>query len=375
MAIKNKELPVLKIGKHQPKYPIIQGGMGIMVSGPKLAAAVAAEGGIGTIASVGLAASSDGFDLSLGPKKISENNQTILARYIKEAKEASNGGVIAVNCMCALSDYEDLVRTSCEAGADVIISGAGLPLKLPQLTEGHPDTALVPIVSSVKAAGLIISRWLKHYNRIPDAFVVETPNTAGGHLGARSEEEALDEKFSLKEVVPALVKYIRELGLSIPVVAAGGIWDSKDIDKAIELGASGVQMGTRFAATKEGDASDRFKEAYINANEDDVVLLKSPCGLPGRAIMSPLLERYFSDTLEKMTCRAGCLSHCICKLQHETFCIADALVSAYRGDWENGLFFCGSNVSKVKSIMRVKELMQELVSDFRLREPSFEPAR
>ena len=152
MAIKNKELPVLKIGKLQPKYPIIQGGMGIMVSGPKLAAAVAAEGGIGTIASVGLAASSDGFDLSLGPKKISENNQTIsennqtiLARYIKEAKEASNGGVIAVNCMCALSDYEDLVRTSCEAGADVIISGAGLPLKLPQLTEGHPDTALVPI--------------------------------------------------------------------------------------------------------------------------------------------------------------------------------------------------------------------------------------
>ena len=280
MAIKNKELPVLKIGKHQPKYPIIQGGMGIMVSGPKLAAAVAAEGGIGTIASVGLAASSDGFDLSLGPKKISENNQTILARYIKEAKEASNGGVIAVNCMCALSDYEDLVRTSCEAGADVIISGAGLPLKLPQLTEGHPDTALVPIVSSVKAAGLIISRWLKHYNRIPDAFVVETPNTAGGHLGARSEEEALDEKFSLKEVVPALVKYIRELGLSIPVVAAGGIWDSQDIDEAIELGASGVQMGTRFAATKEGDASDRFKEAYINANEDDVVLLKSPCGLP-----------------------------------------------------------------------------------------------
>ena len=253
--------------------------------------------------------------------------------------------------MCALSDYEDLVRTSCEAGADVIISGAGLPLKLPQLTEGHPDTALVPIVSSVKAAGLIISRWLKHYNRIPDAFVVETPNTAGGHLGARNEEEALDEKFSLKEVVPALVKYIRELGLSIPVVAAGGIWDSKDIDEAIELGASGVQMGTRFAATKEGDASDRFKEAYINA------------------------ERYFSDTLEKMTCRAGCLSHCICKLQHETFCIADALVSAYRGDWENGLFFCGSNVSKVKSIMRVKELMQELVSDFRLREPSFEPAR
>ena len=375
MTLKNRALPALKIGEHQPKYPIIQGGMGIMVSGPRLATAVAAAGGVGTIASVGLAASSDDFDLSLGPKQISERNQEILARYIKEAKEASNGGIIAVNCMCALSDYENLVRTSCEAGADMIISGAGLPLKLPQLAEGHPKTALVPIVSSVKAAGLILNRWLKHYNRTPDAFVVETPNTAGGHLGARNEEEALDEKFALKEVIPALVKYLRELGLNIPIIAAGGIWDSHDIDDAIELGASGVQMGTRFAATKEGDASDRFKEAYVEASDEDVVLLKSPCGLPGRAIMSPLLERYFSNALEKMSCRAGCLSHCICKLQHETFCIADALVSAYRGDWENGLFFCGTNVSKVKSIQKVMDLMHELVADFRLREPVFEPAR
>ncbi len=375
MSQKKQTLPALKIGEHQPKYPIIQGGMGVMVSGPKLASAVAAAGGIGTIASVGLAAASDDFDLSLGPKRISERNQEILAQYIKEAKAASNGGVIAVNCMCALSDYEDLVRTSCEAGADIIISGAGLPLKLPPLAKGYPKTALAPIVSSVKAAGIILSRWLKHYGRVPDAFVVETPNTAGGHLGARSENEALDEKFSLKAVVPALVKYIRDLGLSIPVVAAGGIWDSRDIGEAVEIGASGVQMGTRFAATKEGDASERFKEAYVAADAADVVLLKSPCGLPGRAIMSPLLERYFSNTLEKMSCRAGCLSHCICKLQHETFCIADALVSAYRGDWENGLFFCGSNVSKVKSIMKVKELMRELAADFRPSEPSFEPAR
>jgi nitronate monooxygenase len=188
MTDKKIELPLLTIGKHQPKYPIIQGGMGIMVSGPRLAGAVAAAGGVGTIASVGISASSPDFNLSAGAKVIDENNHKVLARYIKEAKEASNGGVIAVNCMCALSDYEQLVRTSCEAGADIIISGAGLPLKLPQLAEGHPDTALVPIVSSVKAANLILNRWLKHYNRLPDAFVVETPNTAGGHLGARDEE-------------------------------------------------------------------------------------------------------------------------------------------------------------------------------------------
>lgn len=368
MTDKKIELPLLTIGKHQPKYPIIQGGMGIMVSGPRLAGAVAAAGGVGTIASVGISASSPDFNLSAGAKVIDENNHKVLARYIKEAKEASNGGVIAVNCMCALSDYEQLVRTSCEAGADIIISGAGLPLKLPQLAEGHPDTALVPIVSSVKAANLILNRWLKHYNRLPDAFVVETPNTAGGHLGARDEEQALDGNFSLKEVVPALVKYLKELGHNIPVISAGGIWDGKDMREAFEMGARGVQMGTRFAATEEGDASDRFKQAYIEAEEKDVVLIKSPCGLPGRAIMSPLIERYFAGALEKVSCRAACLSHCICRLQHESFCIADALVCAYKGDWENGLFFCGSNVSQVKSIVKVKELIKELLKDFKLPE-------
>lgn len=339
-----------------------------MVSGPRLAGAVAAAGGVGTIASVGLAASLKDFDMASGSGNISRQNGETLARYVKEAKAASNGGVIAVNCMCALSDYEDLVRTSCAAGADIIISGAGLPLKLPQLTEAHPETALVPIVSSVKAASLILSRWVKHYGRIPDAFVVESPNTAGGHLGARDSEQAMDKSLSLKEVVPALVKYLKELGHNIPVISAGGIWDGQDIKEAILMGASGVQMGTRFAATEEGDASERFKQAYIEAEEKDVVLIKSPCGLPGRAIMSPLIERYFSGKLEKVGCKAGCLSHCICRMQQETFCIADALVSAYRGDWENGLFFCGSNVTRVKSILKVKELIKELLSDFSLPE-------
>lgn len=361
MKKQNEKLPTLKIGEHEPEYPIIQGGMGVMISGPRLAAAVASAGGIGTIASVGLAAAADGAGPA-GPREISGRNRDILTEYIKEAKEAARGGVIAVNCMCALSDYEEHVRASCEAGADIIISGAGLPLKLPQLAAGYPKTALVPIVSSVKAAALILGRWLKHYRRLPDAFVVETPNSAGGHLGARDEEEALDEKLSLKEVIPALVKYLRGLSLRVPVIAAGGIWDANDIRDAIALGADGVQMGTRFAATRECDASERFKEAYVNAGESDVVLIKSPCGLPGRAIMSPLLERLLEGAIGKMSCRAACLSRCLCRVRHETFCIADALVSACRGDWENGLFFCGSNVPRVKSVVKVKELMRELVS-------------
>ena len=363
-------LPQLSIGSHTPKYPIIQGGMGIMVSGPKLAGAVAAAGGVGTIASVGMAASCSDFDMDSGARNIENENNAVLAKYVKEAKAASKGGVIAVNCMCALSDYEELVRTSCEAGADIIISGAGLPLKLPQIAEDFPKTALVPIVSSVKAANLILNRWKKHYDRLPDAFVVETPNTAGGHLGARDEEQAMESSLSLKEVVPALVKYIKELGLHIPVISAGGIWDGDDIRNAAAMGASGVQMGTRFAATVEGDASEGFKQAYVNADEKDVVLLKSPCGLPGRAIMSPMLERYFSDTLAKARCRANCLSHCLCRVKHETFCIADALVAAYRGDWENGLFFCGSNVGRVESIVKVKDLIDELMDGITIMEPA-----
>lgn len=370
MAVEKREMPLLTIGKHQPKYPIIQGGMGVMISGPRLAGAVAAAGGIGTIASVGLAAAAEGLDVEGGAKKLAEKSHEMLARYIKEAKKAANGGVVAVNCMCALSDYDELVRTSCMAGADMIVSGAGLPLRLPQLAEGYPDTALVPIVSSVKAASLILKRWFKHYNRIPDAFVVETPNKAGGHLGARDEEQVFDENLSLKEVIPALVKYLKGLALNIPVISAGGIWDSRDIKEALDMGASGVQMGTRFAATEEGDASERFKEAYVAAEEKDVVIIKSPCGLPGRAIMSPLVERYFAGAAEVVNCRAACLSHCICRVKHETFCIADALVKAYRGDWENGLFFCGSNVSKVKSICKVKDLIEELTSDFKVPEPA-----
>lgn len=355
----NENMPVLKIGKHEPRVPIIQGGMGVMVSGPRLAGAVSAEGGIGTIATVAVAASSPDFDKK---KPLAVQNKSAVAKCIAEARKLTKGGVLAVNCMCALTDYEIQVRTACESGIDIIISGAGLPLKLPELTADYPEVALVPIVSSVKAAHLILSRWKKSYGRLPDAFVVETPNKAGGHLGARDAEKAMDEDLSLEKVVPELVSYLTGNGLDIPVVAAGGIWDGGDIQKMFDLGASGVQMGTRFAASAEGDASDRFKQAYVDAKAEDVVLIDSPCGLPGRAILSPLVEKYIKGKITQFSCWANCLSHCRLRAERETFCIADALIAAYRGDWENGLFFCGSNVGRVKSIQKVKEIMDELMA-------------
>ena len=364
MITKEKELPVLRIGKHQPKYPIVQGGMGVMISGPRLAGTVAAEGGIGTLASVGLGVLTEGYNA----KNFAERNSMMLKKFIKQAKDIAKGGVLAVNCMCALCDYESLVKASCEAGADIIVSGAGLPLKLPELTEGFPDVALVPIVSSVKAANIIISRWKKHYDRYPDALVVETPNTAGGHLGARDIEQVSDSRSHWKLSFP-LADYLKENEIDIPIIAAGGIWDGEDMSKAFAMGAKGVQLGSRFAATEEGDASDRFKQSYVDAKEEDVVLINSPCGLPGRAINSPMVKRYLAGIQERMPCRTPCLTHCICRIKHETFCIADALVNAYKGDWENGLFFCGSNVFKIDSIMKVKELMNELLEGFKIPEP------
>ncbi|MCF7935921.1 MAG: nitronate monooxygenase family protein [Synergistales bacterium] len=350
---------VLRLGAYRPRYPLIQGGMGVLVSGPKLAGAVARAGAVGTIASVGVAANHSGYDGT----NYFEANQKALKECLEEARGVAPEGVLAVNCMAALTDYELHVRAACEGGADVIISGAGLPMKLPEFAADYPDVALVPIVSSLKAATLILRRWKKHYDRRPDAFVVETPLYAGGHLGARDEEQAVDPSLSLEEVVPALTAYLAENGLDVPVVAAGGIWDRKDIDHAFSLGAQGVQMGTRFAATEEGDAALRFKQAYVDAGPEDVVLIQSPAGLPGRAIRSPMVDAYLRGSVKSKPCFANCLTHCRYKKERETFCIAQALIDAYRGDWENGLFFCGTNVTRVHRIERVDDIIAELFPD------------
>jgi nitronate monooxygenase len=347
----------LKIGKHESRFPLIQGGMGVGISGPVLAGTVAKEGGVGTIASVGLACDSPHYN----GRNYFEANELAVKDALKKAREIAGGGVLAVNCMVALADYDRHVRSACEGGADMIISGSGLPVQLPEFTADFPDVALVPIVSSKKAASIIFRRWEKRYKRLPDAIVVETPLYAGGHLGAATIEKVTDSKLSLDVVVPELVNYLEdEVGIDIPVIAAGGIWDREDVEHAFALGARGVQMGTRFASTFEGDASERFKQAYIDAKEEDVVLINSPAGLPGRAIKNPFITKYLEGSVESKPCIANCLAHCRYRDTRETFCIAQALVDAFNGDWEHGLFFCGSNVTRIEKMEHVADIIHEL---------------
>jgi nitronate monooxygenase len=331
--------------------------MGVKISGSRLAGAVAAAGGVGTIASVGLACDHPLYN----GKNYFDINEIAMREAVTAAHTAAPGGIVAVNCMVALTDYDRQVRSACEAGVDVIVSGAGLPMKLPEYTKDFPDVALVPIVSSVRAADLIIRKWDKQYGRLPDAVVVETPLCAGGHLGATKMEHVTDPAFSLEAVIPELVKYLGDtVKADIPVIAAGGIWDRADMDRAFGLGARGVQMGTRFVCTEECDASERFKQAYVDAAAADVMVIMSPVGIPGRALRNPFVEKYISGRAESKPCLAACLSHCEYLKSGTTFCIAQALVDAYNGDWDAGLFFCGSNVPKCDHIGSVAEIFEAL---------------
>jgi nitronate monooxygenase len=354
------KLPVLRIGKHTPKYPIVQGGMGVKISGCRLAGAVAANGGVGTIASVGLACDhplyngGNYFDI----------NEIAVSEAVKASRAAAPDGVLAMNCMTVLTDYDRQVRSACVSGVDIIVSGAGLPMKLPEYAKDFPDVALVPIVSSVKAADLIVRKWGRLYGRLPDAVIVETPLYAGGHLGATKMEHVTDPAFALENVVPELVKYIEgTVKADIPVIAAGGIWDRSDMDAAFALGARGVQMGTRFVCTEECDADARFKQAYIDAAADDVELIMSPVGIPGRALKNPFVKKYIEGDVESKPCMAACLSHCKYLDNGTTFCIAQALVDAYLGDWKTGLFFVGTNVVKCKKMDTVAGIFRELVGN------------
>jgi len=334
--------------------------MGVGISGSRLAGNVAKLGGVGTIASVGLSHNSPHFLVE--KKSYFEANEIVIREVVQQAREiAGPDGVLAVNCMVALTDYGAEVRAAAEGGADVIISGAGLPLRLPEYTKDFPGVALVPIVSSAKAASLIARRWEKQYGRSPDGFVVETPATAGGHLGATTMEQVYDPALSLEAALPDTVRFVtEEMKSDIPVIAAGGIWSREDMESAFKLGAKGVQMGTRFACTVEGDASDRFKQAFLDAKEEDVVLIHSPAGLPGRAIKNPFVAKYLEGEVESHPCFANCLTHCRYRKTRETFCIAMALVDAFNGKWESGLFFCGSNVVKAQKIETVAEILNEL---------------
>jgi NAD(P)H-dependent flavin oxidoreductase YrpB (nitropropane dioxygenase family) len=262
--------------------------------------------------------------------------------------------------MVAVTNYDEMVRASCEGGAKIIVSGAGLPLNLPELTADFPDVALVPIVSSVKAAELIARKWHRGYGRFPDAVVVEDPDTAGGHLGEKLENIGTGE-YDQYATVRGVKEYFREnWNVEIPVIAAGGIWDRSDLLHALEEGADGVQMASRFVCTKECDASDAFKQMYLDCSPEDIGLVMSPAGLPGRAISRNIGAVRQRDVDLGIRCPSGCLKKCTYKTGQERFCIVHALDRAQRGDVETGLVFCGTNAWKADRITTVQAIFDEL---------------
>jgi NAD(P)H-dependent flavin oxidoreductase YrpB (nitropropane dioxygenase family) len=349
----------LKIGNLKSKLPIIQGGMGIGISLSGLSSSVANQGGVGVIATAGIGMSEPDFYTNFY-----ESNIRALRKHIQKARQLSNG-IIGVNIMVALSNFSDMVKTAIEEKIDIIFSGAGLPLDLPKYLKEKSVTKLVPIVSSGKAARLIAQRWLKQYNYAPDAIVVEGPK-AGGHLGFKPDQIDKPE-FSLKKLVKDVLNDIKPIeekaGKKIPVIAAGGIYTGKDIYEMIELGASGVQMATRFVPTIECDASDKFKQSYINAKKEDIGIIKSPVGLPGRAIINDFIK----STMEGKKKPYKCPYHCIvtCNYKESPYCIAHALMNAKKGNLNSGFAFAGENAYRTESIISVKELIDSLNNEYK----------
>jgi nitronate monooxygenase len=353
------DFPKLKIGDLVCQVPIVQGGMGVGISLSGLAAAVANEGGIGVIA---------GAMIGIGEPDVSkdpaEANIRALRREIRNAR-ALTKGVIGVNIMVALTHYPELVRTSVEEGIDIIFSGAGLPLDLPGYLTNGSKTKLAPIVSSGRAAKLICRKWLNRFNYLPDAFVVEGPK-AGGHLGFK-EDQINDPDFALeylvKDVVDTITPIASERNTSIPVIAAGGIYTGADIRNILEIGASAAQMGTRFVATKECDAADAFKQALIAADKEDLIVIKSPVGMPGRAVRNSFLEDVEAGGKKPFNCPYHCVK--TCDPHTSPYCIALALAGARKGKFKYGFAFAGSNAYRLNKIISVKELMDSLHNEFR----------
>ncbi|MBS4536729.1 nitronate monooxygenase [Clostridium sp. D2Q-14] len=351
------QIPNLKISDLIAKVPIVQGGMGVGVSLSSLAGSVAKNGGIGVISGVEIGFNEPDYFLN---KK--EANLRSLKRHIKKAKKISNGGIVGINLMTVLNNFEELVKESIKEKIDIIFSGAGLPLGLPKLTKGS-NTKIVPIISSAKAAKIICKNWDKKYDIIPDAIVVEGPK-AGGHLGFK-KEDLNDKNINLVNIVKDVVNIIKpfetKYNKSIPIIAGGGVYDGKDIGNLLIAGASGVQLGTRFVATKECDASEKFKKNFINCKSDDIVIIKSPVGMIGRAISNKFLNSVSSQDKTPKRCIANCLKPCI--PSKAPYCIAEALINAQKGNMDDGFAFAGANAYKVNKIIPVKTLINNLMEE------------
>lgn len=346
-------LKPLTIGNMTARIPVIQGGMGVGISLSRLAGAVAGAGGVGIISTAQIGFREPDFD-----KDPIGANLRAIGKEIAKARELAKGGMIGVNIMVATRKYEEYVKAAVEAGVDLIISGAGLPMNLPKLAEGS-RTMLAPIVSSLKSAQVILRYWLKKYNRLPDLVVIEGPK-AGGHLGFSYEQlETIDDSAFEKEVAD-IIQYVNETGaekgVSIPVVTAGGVYTREDAERAVALGAAGVQMATRFVTTYECDAPMEYKQAYINAKEEDIALIKSPVGMPGRAIKNSFYYKTLEGPLPHGACHL-CVS--TCKPASTPYCITDALVNAAKGDVDNALLFCGTNACRAEKLEHVEDIMKE----------------
>jgi nitronate monooxygenase len=350
--------PSLNIGDLTIPTPIIQGGMGVGISLSGLASAVAEAGGMGVISGAGIGMGRPGYATDF----IKTNNQALVDEI--RAARAKTSGALGVNIMVAMTNFAELVTTAMREGVDAVLSGAGLPLDMPSLLPEGCRTKLIPIVSSARAAVILCKKWLARFNRAPDAFVVEGP-MAGGHLGFKPQEVD-DPGHTLEALVPQVIEGVRPFagpdGRPIPVIAAGGVYTGADILKYLRMGAAGVQMGTRFVATDECDADHAFKQAYVDAKEGDIAIIKSPVGLPGRAIVNRFIDEAAHGERRPKVCPFNCIHSC----DHLTtpYCIMMALMNAKKGNLEHGFAFAGANAWRVDRIMPVKELMAELEAQY-----------
>lgn len=348
----------LRIGNLVVAVPIVQGGMGVGISLSGMAAAVANEGGVGVISSAGLGL----LYRNSGADYIEASIQG-LKEELQKAREKTFG-VIGVNVMVAMSNFADMVKTAIAEKADIIFSGAGLPLDMPSYLKSDSTTKLVPIVSSGRAAKIICEKWKKDYDYLPDAIVVEGPK-AGGHLGFKSEQ-LNDENYSLERLIPEVVAAVKQFedtyNVKIPVIAAGGVYTGQNIRDIMKLGASGVQMGTRFVTTTECDASDAFKQTYIDATEKDIEIIKSPVGMPGRAIGNSFIEKVRLGYKQPVRCPFKCIR--TCDVSSSPYCIITALFNAFRGNFENGYAFAGTNAYLAKKVISVKETFNEIKKEY-----------
>lgn len=345
------KLPSLRIRNLETPYPVIQAGMGVRIGNCTLASETINLGGYGTIASVGLG------DYEKSKTDFIEQSNTHLIKELRKARELSNNKKpLGINVMVALSNYEEIVRTAVAEKVDFIISGAGLPLQLPAYV-GDADIALMPIVSSGRALNIIIKTWKRKFNRAPDAIVIESP-FCGGHLGFSMEQLNDGKDYSLKKLYDECKVVADKHELKVPIIAAGEVASREDIEEVLKMGYNGVQIGTKFIATDESGINRASKEVFVNASNDDVMVIMSPVGLPGRVLKTPLVERILKGGREDFACPYRCLR--TCNPRKVQFCIAKALIATCEGDYENGLYMSGSNVDALDKITPLKEFFDTL---------------